>query len=406
MRVRVKGLTVILVAFVLALTVPSAMPANAQVDVETIASYAVVEYPDRINFTLELESREQITDIRLNYRVERDSFVDVVCESVAGYDADTKSASWTWDMYTTGNLPPGTVVEYWWKISTGSGNYHFTQPQKVAFDDSRYQWQEISEGNLSIYWYRGDLAFAGELMETARVALIQLEDDMGAYLARPVNIYIYGSSEDLQGAMLYVQEWAGGLAFTGYGVVAIGIAPSNIDWGKRAMVHELAHLVTHQMTNNPYNSIPVWLNEGISMYAEGEMEEFSESYLRRAAANNDLISVQSLASPFSSDADITYLSYAQSYSLVEYLISQHGSQKMGELLYTFSLGSTYDGAFMNVFGFDIDGLDTAWQAWVKEKYSASSAQRMAALPSFMAVLLAVLMASSAVKSCRKKRLAV
>jgi hypothetical protein len=406
MRVRVKGLTVILVAFVLALTVPSAMPANAQVDVETIASYAVVEYPDRINFTLELESREQITDIRLNYRVERDSFVDVVCESVAGYDADTKSASWTWDMYTTGNLPPGTVVEYWWKISTGSGNYHFTQPQKVAFDDSRYQWQEISEGNLSIYWYRGDLAFAGELMETARVALIQLEDDMGAYLARPVNIYIYGSSEDLQGAMLYVQEWAGGLAFTGYGVVAIGIAPSNIDWGKRAMVHELAHLVTHQMTNNPYNSIPVWLNEGISMYAEGEMEEFSESYLRRAAANNDLISVQSLASPFPSDADKTYLSYAQSYSLVEYLISQHGSQKMAELLYTFSLGSTYDGAFMNVFGFDIDGLDTAWQAWVKEKYSASSAQRMAALPSFMAVLLAVLMASSAVKSCRKKRLAV
>jgi hypothetical protein len=39
------------------------------------------------------------------------------------------------------------------------------------------------------------------------------------------------------------------------------------------MVHELAHLVTYQMTFNPYGDIPTWFSEGISMYAEGALDE-------------------------------------------------------------------------------------------------------------------------------------
>jgi len=74
--------------------------------------------------------------------------------------------------------------------------------------------------------------------------------------------------------------------------------------------------------------------------------------------------VQSLSSPFSAYAEESHLSYAQSYSLVEFLISNYGQGKMLELLNTFRLGSSYDGALEKVYGFDMDGLDALWRDYV------------------------------------------
>ncbi|MDD5498405.1 MAG: peptidase MA family metallohydrolase [Dehalococcoidales bacterium] len=403
MKARVKRLAAFFAVLALMFAAAPPLQSSAQTEITILKNHAVVDYPHVVTFSLELESLEKITDIRLSYQVERDSFADVVCEAVADYSSKTGSAQWIWDMYTTGNLPPGTAIKYWWQVTTQNGGTILTETRMVTFADERYQWQSISEGNLSLFWYRGDGSFASELLGSAKAALTQLETDTGAHLTRPVDIFIYGSSADLQGAMLYVQEWAGGLAFTGYGVVAIGIAPSDVEWGKRAMVHELAHLVTHQMTNNPYNSIPVWLNEGISMYAEGNLEEYSESYLRRAVLYDELISVQSLASPFSADAEKTYLSYAQSYSLVDYLVSAHGSLRMADLLQVFSQGADYDEAFLEVYGFNIDGLDDAWQAWAKEKYGVYSPQTMGFIPLYLGFLVSGLIVIAAVFVIQKKR---
>ena len=104
------------------------------------------------------------------------------------------------------------------------------------------------------------------------------------------------------------------------------------------------------------------------MYAEGELEATYISYLAQGIAENSLISVRSLASPFSAFAGQTYLAYAQSYSLVEFLIDSYGQDKMYELLSTFKQGSNYDGALMKAYGFDMDGLDSLWRDWVTKKY--------------------------------------
>ena len=205
-------------------------------------------------------------------------------------------------------------------------------------------------------------------MAAAQEALARLAEDIGAHLTKPVSLYIYASTQELREAMIFPQEWTGGVAYTGYGVIAIGIAPNNLRWGKRATVHELAHLVTHQMTFNPYNSFPNWLNEGLSMYAEGEMEARYINYLEQGIAGNSVISVRRRASSCSAFAEHTSLASADSYSLVEFLISSFGQDKMYELLSIFKQGSSYDGALMGVYGFDMDGLDSLWRDWIALKY--------------------------------------
>ena len=198
-------------------------------------------------------------------------------------------------------------------------------------------------------------------MLTAQQALRRLTESTGAYLEKPVNIYIYASAQALQGAMIHPQEWTGGVAFTRYGVIVIGIAPNNLSWGKRAMTHELAHLVVHQMTLNPYGGLPTWLDEGLAVYAEGVPEPVYIASLDKAIAEDSLISVRSLSSPFSAYAEEALLSYAQSYSLVEFLTGSYGAGKMLELLNTFKQGSGYDQALSEVYGFDMDVLNALWR---------------------------------------------
>jgi hypothetical protein len=111
------------------------------------------------------------------------------------------------------------------------------------------------------------------------------------------------------------------------------------------------------MTFNPYAGLPAWLTEGLAMYAEGTLEVEYRALLKRATAEKSLISVRSLSSPFSARAETSYLSYAQSYSLVDFLVTNYGQGKMLELLNTFGEGSSYDGALEKVYGFDMDGLD-------------------------------------------------
>ena len=226
---------------------------------------------------------------------------------------------------------------------------------------------------LTLYWYEGDETFARELMATAQQVLLRLDSYAGAELSSPAAIYIYAKSEDLLGAMIFPQEWTGGVAYTRFSTIAIGIPPDNLDWGKRAMTHELTHLVIHQVVFNPYNDLPTWLDEGIAMYAEGPMEPVFVNLLVNAINEDELITVRSLSSPFSAYVDEASLSYAESYSMVEFLIVTYGQAKMLELLNTFAEGSDYDGALDAVYGFDMDGLDSLdslWQVYLVERYQS------------------------------------
>jgi len=332
-------------------------------------SSAEVEFPFKLHFNLAAESDVNITGIRLHYTVDRESYAQVTSEVDVEFVSDTAvDVQWTWDMRRTGGLPPGTGVEFWWTVEDASGEGVETTQTRVWFDDNRYTWQSLTEDKVTIYWYEEEQPFAEELMLAAQQALARLTEDTGAYLKEPVKIYVYGDTQDLQGAMIFPQEWTGGVAFTRHGIIAIGIAPYNLSWGRRSIAHELTHLVIHQMTYNPYIGLPTWLDEGLAMYTEGILGAGFANYLIRAVEENSLISVRSLSSPFSAYAEESYLSYAQSYSLVEFLITTYGQDKMLELLTTFSEGSSYDRALERVYGFDMEGLDALWQDYVTEQY--------------------------------------
>jgi hypothetical protein len=359
-----KTLPVVLLLVLLAvLIVPS--PVLADGDISVTDRGVVVDFPTQVVFRVSAESDAEINDIRLHYRINRAEHAQITSEIYIGFTpASSVTVEWYLDMRKTGGMPPGSSLDYWWTVTDAAGNSISTAPVEVVIADNRYQWQSLTEGEVTLYWYEGDDDFSGELMAAAQEVLTRLDEEAGAALESPVSIYIYANQADLLGSMIFPQEWTGGVAFTAYGIIAIGIEPvrSYIDWGKRAIAHELTHLVVHQVTFSPYGGLPTWLDEGLAMNSEGELDPAFAKLLVDAIDENGLISVRSLASPFSTKYELSLLAYAQSCEVVRYLIDEYGREDMFALLSTFRQGSGYDEALEKVYGFDMDGLDERWRA--------------------------------------------
>jgi len=200
-------------------------------------------------------------------------------------------------------------------------------------------------------------------METAQQALEKLAKNTEAELEEQARIYVYASGDDLHDALVYPDEWTGGMAFPDYAVIVIGVATNNLSWGKRAVTHELSHLVIHQVTYSPLSNLPAWLDEGLAMYAEGELLWNFKHSLQDAVSNDALFAIPSISGSFPSDRDEAELAYAQSYSLVEYLLDNYSnsSAKMQQLLQAFGEGTSLDNALLEVYGVDSEQLEDDWR---------------------------------------------
>lgn len=320
-----------------------------------------INFPNSITFNVHAQSDTNITQLRLHYIVDMQNYASVVSEGWAQFSpAKTVDTQWFWDMRMS-SLPPDAHVQYWWTALDTAGDTATTPKSTLAFDDTRYNWQSINQGPVTLLWYDGDRSFANDLMNAAQQGLQRIENNVGAIPKGSVKIYIYASAQDLQSAQLFAQPWEGGVTFAGFNVIAIGVSPSQLSFGERAVPHELTHWIVHQITFNDYGAdLPTWLDEGLATYGEGTLNPDYQTALDQAIKNHQLLSVRSLSSPFSSIASVALTSYGESNSIVTFMINKYGKEKMRQLLDVFHQGATYDGALEQVYGFNQDGLNTLW----------------------------------------------
>ena len=364
-----KRLGLVFITLILITGIFGSLAVYAQAGPVVVTSAVKVDFPLNLNFSLSAKSSTNIVDVRLRYSVEQESYADVISEAfVTVTPAQSVDVDWSLDMRRIGGLPPGTIIHYWWIIRDAAGVKLETSPASVTFADNRHNWDELTEDLVTIFWYSGDTKFTSEVMLAAQESLTKLTSDTGAKLTELLKIYVYASTQDMLNALIFPYEWTGAVTFPPYNIIVIGLEPEYIDWGKSTIAHELTHVAVHQVTANPYSSIPTWLDEGLAMYSEGLIDVSISTALMKAVTANSLIAVRSLASPFSALSDLAILSYAESFSIVNYLISTYGQEKMLELLTVFSHGSTYDNALNTVYGFDVDGLNTLWRNYVMEQF--------------------------------------
>jgi hypothetical protein len=358
--VRLSMVVGCLLAQIVLITPAAGQQEPTAVDEIIANSEAIVDYPNDVTFRLELAADTTVVDAVLTYGVEQHSCLDAVVQVPVEFTGSI--IEWTWIMIRSGNPPPGVAMWWEWRLTDAQGNEYSTPRQELTFTDDRFQWRTLEAEGIRLYWYRGD-EVGPTLLDAAVGGLDRLQNEMGIELLDDVKLFIYGSSADMREAVLYIQDWAGGVAFSEYNVILIGVPPDIAeDWGRSTVRHELAHLVVGQFGQSCVGgSRPTWLNEGLAVFAEGELQaDFAEA-LDSAFEDNSFEPVRSLAGAFPTDEEVANLAYAQSYSVVAFMLSEYGQEKMQELLLTLAQGEGYDEALQQVYGFNVDGLEVAWR---------------------------------------------
>lgn len=260
------------------------------------------------------------------------------------------------------NMPPGIDLTYRWMIRDAAGNELETPPQALVYHDDRFPWQELTERGVTLYWYEGDAAFGNDLMQTATRTLDRLQQEIGAAVADPIKVYVYANIRDMRSVLPPNEvEWVGGFAQPGLGLVVVTIEPGNMVEAQRLIPHELSHQVLHQAVDNPYGGLPLWFDEGLAVYNQETPNRDFPLMVEAAARTDQLIPLEALAASFPADPERARLSYAQSYSMVAYIIDTYGTDKLQALVAAFRNATAVEEAIPQVLGLSIDELDAAWR---------------------------------------------
>jgi hypothetical protein len=265
-------------------------------------------------------------------------------------------------MRKTGSLPPKAVVWYQWRIQDEAKREFITPKSTVVFEDTRFQWNLESSANLDVYYHDQDSTTIKNLISGVQTNLSRIKLPTIIPAERKIKILIYRTYDEVKSSGLFKQDWTGGQAFPEYNIIIMAVNSSILNWAKGALPHEITHLIVHETVFGPYGDIPRWLDEGLAMYSEGPMTADYQKILNTAIASNSLMSIRSLSSGFPTDSNKAYLAYAESNSVVTYLIETYGWDKMKALLEIFKDGSTYDNALKKVYNFDTSVLDKEWKA--------------------------------------------
>jgi hypothetical protein len=337
-------------------------PVYAQGAITVLADEHEHVFKESMTFHLRAESGSAIEGVRLFYRTAGQTSANrVELEFEPGTTVDVEHVV---DMADQANyLPPMVGIEYWWVIETADGSRLKTEPVSFVYDDTRYEWDVLESDLVRLYWHDQPAAFGQTHYQAAEDAAERLRDEFGVDPKDPTSIVIYNSHEELMTVLVDASaEWTGAVNFTGYGVIAIGLGSS--DWMDRVIPHELTHAMLDQVTKPPFGDIPRWLHEGLAMRSEGGATAEERAILADAIDSGELVSLRALNSAFADARDQAVLSYAESYSLVTFIIEQYGTDKLEQLIGVFAEGAHYDDAMLEVFGVDMDGMEDLWRAYI------------------------------------------
>lgn len=363
LRQRSLRLIVLIAGLLFLLTAAQLSTTYAQADLEVDVSSIDVQlnFPENITFTLDARSDgAQIVEAELLYGGARsDARTIVPVEVTPGQQISVQHILNT-QVY---HLTVGTDLAYSWLLRDAEGNEFETPTETLVYFDTRFDWDERAERNVTIYWYAGGSSFGDQLIDIAVSSLEQLEGEIGKTIEDPVKIYIYQDTNDMRGALRSNSvDWVGGQAVPSLGLIIGAVAPGDLSEAGRIIPHEISHQVLHQAVENPYGGTPLWFDEGLAVHNQATPDFGFTAMIDEAARNDQLIPLEALAASFPADPNRAVLSYAQSHSVVEHIIATYGTEAIADLVDAFAIATPLDDALEEAVGKSIDELDAEWRS--------------------------------------------
>lgn len=235
------------------------------------------------------------------------------------------------------------------------------------------QFVTVREGDIVM---RFDPAEAGVMREQAvplaKEALDALSKSWNFTPEGPVLIEMFPVHDDFAVRTLGLPGMIGALGVCFGKVVALDSPharpPGEYNW-QPTLWHELAHVITLQMSNN---RIPRWLSEGISQWEEKRARpewgwEMEVSFAH-AVEQGQSIKLAELNEAFS-DPKLISLAYYQASLVAQHLAETFGEPALANLVRSYSKGINDEQAFKATFGQTVEQVQASFDAAMEKKYA-------------------------------------
>ena len=321
-------------------------------DIEVVSTGEEVSFPGNVDLSVTAEGDADIVEVRLFYRTVGSQVWAYAYPDFVPANRVTASLNLTGEVSTY--LPPGTEVEYYYEITDAQGNVLRTEPTVVEYEDTRFDWEEVKVGPLTLRYYdQSDLRVRGvvrsleaDLARLQRVLqLDQTEEIKGVIYSRRSHTL---EAFPQQSRTTTEQQTFQGFAFP-ESRLFLGLG---MDRG--LIVHESAHLLFDQAMGESALPTPAWLDEGFASYMDPSVKIFSGGSLNDRT--NPLRAMNTVTGTPHSIGTF----YQKSLSVVAFMIDEFGETSFQRFISQLGNGNTMDAALTSVYGLDLDGLDARW----------------------------------------------
>lgn len=331
--------------------------------IEVVSSSVTSEFPSGIRFLLEARSEIDIEEIAVRFRIgeqTREEYNYLEFEQ-AGQVVDSELFFRT----STGAkyIPPGTIIRFNFEITDVDGNQLDTEQEEFIYEDVRFQWDEISDGAVTVAYHGPVLRRAEAILD----AIIETNGIMGpilgADLEEPIRVTVYNNVPEMLDALppgsttIRRELVTAGQAFVNVGTLLV-LGSGNQARGTAA--HEVTHILTHRAGGSVFRNVPQWLDEGLSEYGNLEPGISYDIALQYALANDRLLPITSMPALPGNPEDVIIF-YGQARSVVQFMVSEYGTDTMGELMATMKSGTNVDDAILEVYGVSRVELENLWR---------------------------------------------
>ncbi|MDD5038852.1 MAG: peptidase MA family metallohydrolase [Dehalococcoidales bacterium] len=321
------------------------------------------QFPDGVAFTAVAETvaPERIQEIKLEMRIKGSSRGSY---AYLEFTPDT-TVQGTYLLRTNGAQykPPGIMIDYRFIITDSKGRTQQTPEDTFLHMDNRFEWENISEGLVEVYYYGNSKDRAESVLAASTDTVTRMGALFGVEPSQTIRIIAYNNYSEMELALPFMSETTEtelmlpGVAFYEYNVL---LELSGYQRAGDVANHEITHMLVREATKDAYIDLPAWLDEGLAEYAMGNPDPSHESALSEGIAKNQILQLRHMQALPGKSGEIL-LFYGQAHSIVTYLIDSYDTGKIQQLFAAFIQGLSIDEALISVYGFDQDGLDNAWR---------------------------------------------
>lgn len=247
---------------------------------------------------------------------------------------------------------------------------------------------EQKVGNFSLYAADEDSLIVKQLAEFVKQCETKYNRFFDHTYNQKVGIYLTSSEQEYEKFnQPNIPDWSSGVAYTR--LRKIILKPGSYydpEQYRETLFHEIAHMYIADVSKN--GPLPVWLNEGTSMYLSEKKISWQESILigNALSAGNlvDLLAVDSILLFLNAEAELAYL---ESFLAVQFLVSDAGEETVARVIKEFSSSASIDDVFEKHLGYSYFEFEIEWYDNLKNRFRWMSALQFENLFWFLLVLI-------------------